>query len=50
MEHLGSFDAYILNQKNEKLSNRALTVKKKIQAQLRKKTAKAAKPVKKTAK
>jgi large subunit ribosomal protein L28 len=42
MEHQGNFDAYILNQKDAVLSKRALEVKKKIQAQLRRKPAKGA--------
>jgi large subunit ribosomal protein L28 len=37
MEHMGGLDTYILNQCDTKLSKRALTVKKKIQSQLRKK-------------
>jgi large subunit ribosomal protein L28 len=43
MEHMGGFDTYILNQTDKTLSKRALTVKKKIQAQLRRKQAKATK-------
>lgn len=37
MEHMGGLDTYILNQCDTKLSKRALTVKKKIQGQLKKK-------------
>ncbi len=33
MEHVGGFDTYILNQPDKVLSKRALTVKRKIQAQ-----------------
>ncbi len=40
VEHVGGFDAYILNQLDSKLSKRALEVKKKIQAQLKKRTSK----------
>lgn len=32
MEHMGGFDTYILNQSDDRLSKRALAVKKKIQA------------------
>lgn len=38
VEHVGGFDTYILNQLDNKLSKRALEVKKKIQAQLRKRS------------
>lgn len=40
MEHMGGLDTYILNQADTQLSARALTIKKKIQAQLKKKVAK----------
>ena len=37
MEHMGGFDPYILNQNDKALSKRALTIKKKIQSQLKSK-------------
>lgn len=40
MEHMGGLDTYLLNQADEKLSKRALSVKNKIKSQLRKKQAK----------
>lgn len=39
LEHMGGFDTYILNQCDSKLSKRALTIKSKIQSQLKKKKA-----------
>lgn len=39
MEHVGGFDTYILNQPDKVLSKRALTVKRKIQAQSKAKKA-----------
>lgn len=38
MEHVGGLDTYILNQDDKNLSKRALTIKKKIQSQLKKKS------------
>ena len=37
VEHKGGLDAYILNQDDKALSKRALTIKKKIQSQLKSK-------------
>ncbi len=37
MEHVGGFDAFILNQDNSKLSKRALAVKARIQKKISKK-------------
>jgi large subunit ribosomal protein L28 len=41
MEHSGGFDQYILNQPNEVLSKRALTVKAKIRRKMNKSAKKA---------
>lgn len=43
LEHRGSFDGFVLNQPDSVLSKRALTIKKRIQAQLRKTSKKGAK-------
>lgn len=48
LEHVGGFDTYILNQSDSVLSKRALTVKKKIQGQLKKMTKGSNKAVSKT--
>ena len=40
IEHMGGLDKYILNQKDENLSHRALEVRRKIRAQITKKTKK----------
>jgi large subunit ribosomal protein L28 len=40
MEHMGGFDVYILNQKDQKLSQRALDVKNRILRKVRSKPAK----------
>jgi large subunit ribosomal protein L28 len=37
MEHVGGLDTYILNQADKSLSKRAITIKNKIRAQLKKK-------------
>lgn len=34
LEHMGGFDAYVLNQDNEILSKRALTIKRRIKQRL----------------
>jgi len=40
LDHMGGFDKYILNQKDEKLSPRALSIRNQIRRKLRGKTGK----------